>query len=68
MVLQNMSLVGAGVACLSFAGFVLYGVLPREGKPESVWTKTEMRSTIFALSLVTTIVFGLALVVRGLVS
>jgi hypothetical protein len=68
MVLQNVSLVVAGAGCLSFAGFVLYGVLPREGKPESIWTKTEMRSTFFALALVTTIVFGLALMVRGLVT
>jgi hypothetical protein len=68
MVLQNMSLVGAGIACLSFSGFVLYGVLPRQGKPESAWTKTELRSTFFALTLVTTIVFGLALVVRGIVA
>jgi hypothetical protein len=68
MVLQNATLVGSGLACLSFAGFVLYSVLPREGRPESVWTKTEMRSTLFALGLVTTVIFGIALVVRGFLS
>ena len=65
MVLQNATLIGSGLACLSLAGFVMYSVLPREGRPESVWTKTEMRSTILALGLVATVIFGIALVVRG---
>lgn len=68
MVLQNASLIGSGLACLALATFLLYGVLPREGKPASVWTKTEMRSTLLALALVTMVVFGIALVVKGFVS
>ncbi|MDH3321106.1 MAG: hypothetical protein OEO84_15660 [Betaproteobacteria bacterium] len=68
MILTHVSLVFSGIACLSLASFMIYAAMPREGKPASLWTATESRSTLLALSIVTLFVFGLGLVLKGILT
>ena len=68
MFLENAGLVVAGLACMGLSGAVLYTAMPRAGRPVSFLTKTELRSTMLALGLVTSIVVGGGLVLKGLLA
>jgi len=68
MVLTSASLILSGIACLCLSGYMLYAATPREGKPPTIWTATENRSTIFALMVVTLFVFGAGLLLKGFLS
>lgn len=68
MVLTSAALVASGVACLFGSGYTLYAVSPKEGRPASFWTRTETRSTMLALAIVTSFVIGGGLVLKGILS
>lgn len=68
MILTNVSLILAGIACLCVSTYLLYAAMPREGKPPTIWTATESRSTVFALVLVTLFIFGGGLMLKGFLS
>lgn len=68
MILSNAALVLAGIACISLSSYTLYTASPREGRPPAFWTRTENRSTVLALTLVTLFVMGAGLLLRGLLS
>ncbi|HSG76066.1 MAG TPA: hypothetical protein VLA30_08015 [Burkholderiales bacterium] len=56
------------MACLFGSGYTLYTVSPKEGRPASFWTRTEARSTMLALAIVTAFVIGGGLVLKGILS
>lgn len=68
MVLSSAVLIAAGLACIGVSSYTLHAVSPREGKPPAFWTRTEARSTLLALALVTLFVIGGGLVLKGLLS
>jgi hypothetical protein len=59
-------LILSGIACLGLSAFAMYAIAPREGKPQSAWTKTETRSTTVTLALLVLVVFGIGLLAKGL--
>ena len=68
MILSSAALIAAGLACIGISGYTLHAISPRKGKPPTFWTRTESRSTILALVLVTLFVIGGGLVLKGLLS
>jgi hypothetical protein len=68
MVLTSASLILSGVVCLVLFGFLVRSAIPRQGRPDSVWTKSENRSTLLALGLVTLLVMGSGLLLKGVLS
>jgi len=68
MILSNAALVLAGIACLCLASYTLYAASPQAGKPPAFWTRTENRSTVLALGLVTLFVMGAGLMLRGILA
>jgi hypothetical protein len=68
MILTSAALIAGGLACIGASGYTLHAVSPREGKPPVFWTRTENRSTILALVLVTAFVMGGGLVLKGFLS
>lgn len=68
MVLTSAALIASGVACIFGSSYTLHVVSPKEGRPESFWTRTENRSTILALAIVTAFVMGAGLVLKGVLS
>ena len=65
MLAEKFVLVLSGLACLGLFGFAVYTLVPREGKPKSILTSTETRSTIVTLALLVFFVFGIGLFVKG---
>ena len=65
MVASSALLILTGIACLSLSIFAMYTIAPREGKPQSAWTKTETRSTAVTLALLVLVVFGIGLLAKG---
>lgn len=55
----------SGLACLALFGLAIHVLVPREGRPPSLWTTTETRSTVVTLSLLVFFVFGVGLFVKG---
>jgi len=68
MVLTSTALIAGGLACIGVSGYTLRASTPQEGKPPGFWTRTETRSTVLALTLVTMFVVGGGLVLKGLLS
>lgn len=64
----NLMLIVVGVVCVFFSGFAVRQLRPREGRPDSVWTRTETRATLIALSLLTLFVFGAGMILKGALS
>ena len=56
----------SGIACLTLSGFAMYALAPRDGKPPSIWTSTETRSTTVTLALLVLVVFGVGLLAKGI--
>lgn len=56
----------SGIACLCLCGLIAYLLRPRQDMPPSLWTRTEVRATAFALGLLTLFITGGGLVARGL--
>jgi hypothetical protein len=57
-----------GVACILFSWWVIGRLSPREGKPPSAWTSTDLRASALAMVLVVLIVAGAALIAQAALS
>jgi hypothetical protein len=68
MVLTSAALIASGVACLFGSGYTLYSASPKAGRPANFWTRTETRSTLLALAIVTSFIIGSGLVLKGILS
>lgn len=68
MILSGAALIAGGLACIGVSGYTLHAASPREGKPPAYWTRTEARSTLLALVLVTLFVMGGGLMLKGFLS
>jgi len=64
----NLSLIVAGVVCVFLSGFAVRQLRPREGRGDSVWTRSETRATMVALGLLTLFVFGAGMILKGALS
>ncbi len=64
----NAVLIVTGVVCVTLSGFAVRQLRPREGRPESVWTRGENRATLVALGLLTLFVFGAGMILKGALS
>jgi hypothetical protein len=56
----------AGVVCLAISGFLMYHLVPRDGRPRSALIERQLGETAAALTQFVLMIFGLALVVKGL--
>lgn len=58
----------AGAACLVLSVWAIRALVPKEGRPPSAWTSTEMRATAVAIALLVMMVGGVGLLIGGLAS
>ena len=63
---MNGALIIAGLACLTLCGFLLYKLMPQEGRPPSPWVNTDNRGTAAALGLLILLLAGLSMLAKGL--
>lgn len=61
----STTLIVAGGACLAASALLMYRLTPRNGRPGSLWTRTEARATAVALALVMMVTASVGLLVRG---
>jgi hypothetical protein len=64
--IANAMLVISGAACLILSGFILYLALPRHGRPDSAWTRTEARAMGMAMLMMLLLFAGISMVVKGI--
>lgn len=66
MLSTSAVLIVAGIVCLFLSGWMMYKLVRREGRPSSAWTNTDMGETSVALGQFILLVFGIALLVKGI--
>lgn len=59
-------MVVVGLVCLSVSAFLMYHLVPRNGRPRAALIERQLGETAAALTQFVLMVFGLALVVKGL--
>lgn len=64
----STTLIVAGGACLAASALVMHWLTPRNGRPASLWTRTEARATAVALAVVIMVTASVGLLVRGLMA
>lgn len=62
----NVILVLAGSTCLALCVLLAYKTLPRAGRPESSWTRTEARATATAMSVLILFFLGVTMFIKGI--
>lgn len=55
----------SGVVMLGATGFVIYLARPREGKPAFFLARSDTGSSFLAIALILVAIFGIGLVVKG---
>lgn len=63
-----MILILTGLACLGLGSALTYSIVKQQAIGPSAWTRTESRSTLTALGLVFLAVFGIGLLLKGVLS
>lgn len=66
MLSASVVLIACGVVCLCVSGFMMYKLMPREGRPPSAWLQTEFGETSLALGQFILLIAGLALLAKGI--
>jgi hypothetical protein len=66
MLPTNTILVISGIVCVGVSGLAMYMAIPREGKPPSAWTKTELRASSLALCVIILLLAGVTMIVKGI--
>jgi hypothetical protein len=61
-----MILILSGLGCLLLCGFTAYKTLPREGRPESFWTRTESRAVSVVMFILLLAFGGIVMVLKGI--
>jgi uncharacterized iron-regulated membrane protein len=56
----------SGIVCLILSGFMMYRLMPREGRPAPAWMKSENGETAMALGQFILMVAGVALLAKAL--
>lgn len=59
-------LVLGGIVCLILSGFMMYKLMPRDGRPPPAWMKSENGETAMALGQFILMVAGVALLAKAL--
>lgn len=68
MLPTSVVLIVSGLACLVATVTVIRSIVRNAGPAPTAWTKTESRSTATAVMLMFLIVFGVGLVIKGVLS
>ncbi|MEW5863710.1 MAG: hypothetical protein AB1773_08970 [Pseudomonadota bacterium] len=55
----------SGIVCLIVSGFMMYKLIPREGRPPPAWMKSETGETVMALGQFILLVVGVALLAKA---
>lgn len=55
----------AGLACVTLSVWAMRRLMPKEGRPPSAWTNTELRASAVAIALLVLMVGGVGLLVGG---
>jgi uncharacterized iron-regulated membrane protein len=55
----------SGIVCLIVSGFMMYKLIPREGRPPPAWMKSETGETAMALGQFILLVVGVALLAKA---
>lgn len=63
---MNLVLISSGILCLLLGSGLLYMTLPREGRPESAWTKTEWRVISTVMSVLILVLGGIVTLLKGI--
>jgi hypothetical protein len=63
---MNLVLVFAGILCVLLGSGLFYKTVPREGKPESAWTKTEGRVITTVMSVLILVLGGIVMFLKGI--
>lgn len=66
MLSASAVLIACGIVCLCVSGFMMYKLVPREGRPPSPWLRTEAGETGLALGQFILMIAGLALLAKGI--
>lgn len=64
----SITLIVVGAASLAATIVLLQYVRPKQGRPAPAWTQSDAASTFLALALVVGAVFGIALIVAGILA
>lgn len=56
----------AGIICVALSGFMVYKLPPREGKPPSAWTSTELRAMSSAMLMLVLFFAGGIMVAKAI--
>lgn len=59
-------LAASGFVCLLLCGTLFYKTVPRAGRPDSEWTRTEGRATTTAMVVLFLLFAGLTMLLTGL--
>lgn len=59
-------LVLSGLGCLLLCGLTAYATFPREGKPESFWTRTESRAVAVVMFMLLLLFAGLIMLAKAI--
>ena len=65
---MNLVLMFSGTACLLLGGGLLYKTMPRQGRPDSVWTRTEGRVMAIVMLVLMLLFAGVAMLLKGVFS
>jgi len=60
-------LILSGILCLAACGYMFYKLMPQEGKPSSKLTGTDARGTAVAMALMTLLLAGVGMLIKGIV-
>ena len=59
-------LILSGILCLAASGYSFYKLMPQEGRPPSKLTGTDARGTAVAMGLMTLLLAGVGMLIKGL--
>jgi hypothetical protein len=66
MLSTNATLAISGGICMFLCGWLLYATLPRAGRPESAWTRTENRAVGVAMLVLILAFAGITMFAKGM--
>ena len=66
MFTTSATLTIAGILCLLLSGVAMYRLTPRDGKPPSWWTSTDMRATTVTMALLVLMLAGVGMLAKAI--
>lgn len=66
MISQGVILIFAGVICLLISGYMMYKMIPRDGREPVRWMKSDTGETAMTLGQFILLIAGLALLAKAI--